>query len=54
VGAASVLAALFRAPVGAASVLAALFRAPVTATLLLFELTQDYKIELPLLTAVGA
>jgi len=41
------------AVVGAASVLAALFRAPVTATLLLFELTQDYKIELPLLTAVG-
>jgi len=39
--------------VGAASVLGALFRAPVTATLLLFELTGNYEIALPLLSAVG-
>lgn len=41
------------AVVGAASVLGALFRAPVTATLLMFELTGNYEIALPLLSAVG-
>ncbi|GAX26964.1 hypothetical protein FisN_9Lh267 [Fistulifera solaris] len=39
--------------VGAASVLAALFRAPLTATMLLFELTHDYKVLLPLMVSAG-
>lgn len=41
------------AMVGAASVLAALFRAPLTATLLLFELTRDYGVILPLMASAG-
>ena len=41
------------AMVGAASVLAALFRAPLTASLLLFELTLDYKVILPLMASAG-
>jgi len=39
--------------VGAASVLAALFRAPLTASLLLFELTRDYDVILPLMVSAG-
>ena len=39
--------------VGAASVLAALFRAPLTASLLVFEITRDYDILLPLLASAG-
>lgn len=39
--------------IGAASVLAALFRAPLTATLLLFELTKDYDVLLPLMVSAG-
>ena len=38
---------------GAASVLAAVFRAPLTASLLLFELTRDYNAMLPLLASCG-
>jgi H+/Cl- antiporter ClcA len=41
------------AMVGMAAVLAASVRAPLTAILLLFELTQDYRIVLPLMAAVG-
>jgi len=41
------------AMVGAACVLAALFRAPLTASLLLFELTRDYDVILPLMVAAG-
>jgi H+/Cl- antiporter ClcA len=41
------------ASIGAASVLAALFRAPLTACLLLFEVTRDYDILLPLLASAG-
>lgn len=41
------------AMVGAASVLAALFRAPLTASLLLFELTRDYEVILPLMASAG-
>ena len=41
------------AMVGMAAVLAASVRAPLTAILLLFELTRDYRIVLPLMTAVG-
>lgn len=41
------------AMVGAASVLAALFRAPLTATLLLFEVTRDYEVILPLMVSAG-
>jgi H+/Cl- antiporter ClcA len=41
------------AMVGAASVLAALFRAPLTASLLLFELTRDYDVILPLMASAG-
>ena len=41
------------AMVGAASVLAALFRAPLTASLLLFELTRDYDVILPLRAIAG-
>ena len=41
------------AMVGAASVLAALFRAPLTASLLLFELTRDYDVILPLMVSAG-
>ena len=39
--------------VGSASVLAALFRAPLTASLLLFELTRDYDVILPLMASAG-
>jgi len=39
--------------VGAASVLAAIFRAPLTASLLLFEITRDYDVLLPLLASAG-
>lgn len=38
---------------GAASVLAAVFRAPLTACLLLFELTRDYNVILPVMTSCG-
>lgn len=41
------------AMVGMAAVLAATVRAPLTAILLLFELTRDYRIVLPLMAAVG-
>ncbi|HEY9640801.1 MAG TPA: chloride channel protein [Coleofasciculaceae cyanobacterium] len=41
------------AMVGMAAVLAASVRAPLTSILLLFELTHDYRIVLPLMTAVG-
>ncbi|NJO41166.1 MAG: chloride channel protein [Cyanobacteria bacterium CRU_2_1] len=41
------------AMVGMAAFLAASVRAPLTAILLLFELTHDYRIVLPLMTAVG-
>ena len=41
------------AMVGAASVLASLFRAPLTASLLLFELTRNYDVLLPLLASAG-
>uniref|UniRef100_A0A7S2YDZ2 Chloride channel protein n=1 Tax=Entomoneis paludosa TaxID=265537 RepID=A0A7S2YDZ2_9STRA len=39
--------------VGAAGVLSALFRAPLTASLLLFELTRDYDVILPLMATAG-
>ena len=41
------------ATVGAASVLAAVFRAPLTAAMLLFELTRDYDVVLPLVASAG-
>jgi H+/Cl- antiporter ClcA len=41
------------AMVGAASVLAALFRAPLTASLLLFEITRNYDIIVPLMASAG-
>ena len=41
------------AMVGAASVLAGLFNAPLTSSLLLFELTRDYDIILPLMASAG-
>lgn len=41
------------AMVGMAAVLAGSVRAPLTAILLLFELTRDYRIVLPLMAAVG-
>ncbi|CAN0179666.1 unnamed protein product, partial [Ectocarpus sp. 13 AM-2016] len=41
------------AMVGAAAVLSALYRAPLTGSLLLFELTKDYDIVLPLMAAAG-
>jgi H+/Cl- antiporter ClcA/CBS domain-containing protein len=41
------------AMVGMAAVLAGSVRAPLTAVLLLFELTHDYRIVLPLMAAVG-
>lgn len=41
------------AMVGAASVLAALFRAPLTASLLLFELVRDYNVILPIMASAG-
>ena len=41
------------ATVGAAAVLAAVFRAPVTGILLLFELTRNYDIVLPLIATVA-
>ena len=39
--------------VGAAGVLAALFQAPLTASLLLFELTRDYEVILPVVAAAS-
>ncbi len=39
--------------VGAASVLSALFRAPLTASLLLFECTRNYDVILPLMASAG-
>jgi H+/Cl- antiporter ClcA len=41
------------AMIGAACVLAALFRAPLTASLVLFELTRDYDVILPLMASAG-
>ena len=41
------------AMIGAASTLAALFRAPLTASLLLFELTRNYDVLIPLLASAG-
>lgn len=41
------------AMVGSASVLGALFRAPLTAALLVFEATRDYNVILPLLASSG-
>jgi H+/Cl- antiporter ClcA len=41
------------AMVGAASVLAGLFNAPLTSALLMFELTRDYDIILPLMASAG-
>ncbi|MDZ4878564.1 MAG: H(+)/Cl(-) exchange transporter ClcA [Chroococcidiopsis cubana SAG 39.79] len=41
------------AMVGMAAVLAGSAKAPLTAILLLFELTRDYRIVLPLMAAVG-
>lgn len=41
------------AMVGMAAVLAGMFRAPLTACLLLFEMTRDYRIILPLMAGVG-
>lgn len=41
------------AAVGAASVLAALLRAPLAAAMLLFELTRDYDVVLPLIASAG-
>jgi len=49
----SIAAAPAYAMVGMAAVLAASARAPLTAILLLFELTRDYRIILPLMAAVG-
>ena len=39
--------------IGSASVLASLFRAPLTASMLLFELTRDYDVILPLMVVCG-
>jgi hypothetical protein len=39
--------------VGAASVLAGFFNAPLTSSLLLFELTKDFDIVLPLMASAG-
>ena len=39
--------------IGAAATLASIFRCPMTATLLVFELSRDYDIVLPLLAAAG-
>ena len=41
------------AMVGAASVLSALFKAPLTGSILLFELTRDYEIIVPLMASAG-
>jgi H+/Cl- antiporter ClcA len=41
------------AMVGMAAVLAGMFRAPLTGCLLLFEMTRDYRIILPLMAGVG-
>ncbi|KAG5186717.1 chloride channel, partial [Tribonema minus] len=50
---AQVAAAPAYSMVGAASVLAAVYRAPLTSSLLLFELTRDYDIVLPLMASAG-
>jgi H+/Cl- antiporter ClcA/predicted transcriptional regulator len=49
----NIAAAPAYAMVGMAAVLASTVRAPLTATLLLFEMTRDYRIVLPLMAAVG-
>uniref|UniRef100_A0A7S3KZV1 Chloride channel protein n=1 Tax=Amphora coffeiformis TaxID=265554 RepID=A0A7S3KZV1_9STRA len=41
------------AMIGSASVLAALFRAPLTASMVLFELSRDYDVILPLMVSAG-
>jgi H+/Cl- antiporter ClcA len=41
------------AMMGSASVLAAVFRAPLTASLLLFELTRDYNVIVPVMASCG-
>ena len=41
------------ATVGAAATLGAVFRAPLTSSMLLFELTQNHDIVLPVLAATG-
>jgi H+/Cl- antiporter ClcA len=41
------------AMIGSASVLAAFFRSPMTATMLLFELTRDYNVVVPLMASCG-
>ncbi|KAM3098058.1 chloride channel protein, partial [Phormidesmis sp. 146-12] len=51
--AASIAAPPAYAMVGMAAVLAASVNAPLTAILLLFEMTRDYRIVLPLMAAVG-
>jgi H+/Cl- antiporter ClcA/CBS domain-containing protein len=53
VAAANIAAPPAYAMVGMAAVLASSVRAPLTAILLLFELTRDYRIILPLMAAVG-
>ncbi|MBD2097128.1 chloride channel protein [Trichocoleus sp. FACHB-591] len=52
-GAIAIAAPPAYAMVGMAAVLAGSVRAPLTAILLLFELTRDYRIVLPLMAAVG-
>ena len=39
--------------IGAASVLSAIFKAPLTGSILLFELTRDYQIIIPLMASAG-
>ncbi|NDJ19145.1 chloride channel protein [Myxacorys almedinensis] len=51
--ASSIAASPAYAMVGMAAVLAASVNAPLTAVLLLFEMTRDYRIVLPLMAAVG-
>ena len=41
------------AMIGAASVLSAIFKAPLTGSILLFELTRDYQIIIPLMASAG-
>ena len=41
------------ATVGAAATLGALFRAPLTSSMLMFELTQNHDIVLPVLVSTG-
>jgi CBS domain-containing protein len=53
VGVAWIIILKFLLQVGMAATLAGVCQVPLTAVLLLFELTQDYRIVLPLLGAVG-